>query len=87
MLAASCCTSSPSWKQLANHHLFVVFPVPDLVLGRAEHQTDAMSLEQLGKVCSLNADLVSSTVNQCPARGGTCGSSGWACGLSLPQGQ
>lgn len=58
-----------------------------LVLGRAEHQTDAMSLEQLGKVCSLNADPVSSTVNQCPARGGTCGSSGWACGLSLPQGQ
>lgn len=72
MLAASCCTSSPSWKQLANHHLFVVFPVPDLVLGRAEHQADAVSLEQLGKVCSLNANPVSSTVSQCPACAGMC---------------
>lgn len=71
MLAASCCTFSRSWKQLAND-LFVVFPVPDSVLGRAEHQTDAMSLEQLGKVCSLDANLVSSTVNLCPARARTC---------------
>lgn len=72
MLATSCCTSSPSWKHLANHHLLIVFPVSDLVLARAEHQTDAMSLEQLSKVCSLNANPVSSTVNPCPARAGTC---------------
>lgn len=72
MLAASCCTSLPNWKQLVNHDLFIMLPVPDSVLGRAEHQSAAMSVEQLSKVCCLNASPVLCTVIPCPARAGTC---------------
>lgn len=50
----------------------VSFPVPSLVLGRAEHQIDAVSLEQLSKVYSLNANLFSCAVAQCVAHARTC---------------
>jgi len=64
MLAASCYASSACWKQLANHFLFVAFPVPSLVPARAEHQANALWLEQLGEVCSLSANPFLCTVTQ-----------------------